>query len=105
MIYLLVICLDFKLSPCSLCIMFFFWVLPRRLRFKCRRFGTLYWFHLPRHLSRKMEPIEGSETSAFKPQTPGQYPKEYIIHILVICLRMLLPTKDHTAWNNRIISE
>jgi hypothetical protein len=27
-----------------------------------------------------MEPIEGSETSAFKPQTPGKYPKENIIH-------------------------
>jgi hypothetical protein len=23
-----------------------------------------------------MEPIEGSETSAFTPQTPGKYPKE-----------------------------
>ena len=30
---------------------------------------------------RKMEPIEGSETtSAFKPQTPGKYPKENILH-------------------------
>jgi hypothetical protein len=28
----------------------------------------------------KMEPIEGSETSAFKPQTPGKYPKENILH-------------------------
>ena len=27
----------------------------------------------------KMEPIEGSETSAFKPQTPGKYPKENIL--------------------------
>jgi hypothetical protein len=27
-----------------------------------------------------MEPIEGSETSAFKPQTPGKYPKENILH-------------------------
>jgi hypothetical protein len=32
------------------------------------------------HLPRKMEPIEGSETSAFKPQTPGKYSKENIIH-------------------------
>jgi len=31
------------------------------------------------HLPRKMEPIEGSETSAFKPQTPGKYPKENIL--------------------------
>jgi len=29
---------------------------------------------------RKMEPIEGSETSAFKPQMPGKYPKENILH-------------------------
>jgi hypothetical protein len=28
----------------------------------------------------KMEPIEGSETSAFKPQTPVKYPKENILH-------------------------
>jgi len=27
-----------------------------------------------------MEPIEGSETSTFKPQTPGKYPKENILH-------------------------
>jgi len=27
-----------------------------------------------------MEPIEGSEMSAFKPQTPGKYPKENILH-------------------------
>jgi hypothetical protein len=28
----------------------------------------------------KMEPIESSETSAFKTQTPGKYPKENILH-------------------------
>jgi len=28
----------------------------------------------------KMELIEGSETSAFKTQTPGKYPKENILH-------------------------
>ena len=28
----------------------------------------------------KMEPIEGSEMSAFKTQTPGKYPKENILH-------------------------
>ena len=27
-----------------------------------------------------MEPIEGSETSAFKTQAPGKYPKENILH-------------------------
>ena len=29
----------------------------------------------------KMEPIVGSETSAFKTKTPGNYPKENILHI------------------------
>jgi hypothetical protein len=29
----------------------------------------------------KMEPTEGSETSAFKIQTPGKYPKEYLPHL------------------------
>ena len=38
--------LDFKLSQCSLCCMFSFGYF-RRLRFKSRRFGTLYRFHLP----------------------------------------------------------
>jgi len=28
----------------------------------------------------KMEPTEGSETSAFKTQMPGKYPKENILH-------------------------
>jgi hypothetical protein len=49
----------------------FFWVFPRRLRFKSRRF----FLRLP----RKMEPIEDSETLAFKPQTPGKHPKENIL--------------------------
>ena len=31
-------------------------------------------------LPMKMEPIEGSETSAIRTQTPGNYPKESIIH-------------------------
>ena len=55
----------------------------------CRRFGTLYQFHLQRldvryevlHIQPlKMELIECSETSAYYNfnQTPGKYPKEYI---------------------------
>ena len=31
------------------------------------------------HLTLKMKPIEGSETSAFRTQTPGNYPKENIL--------------------------
>ena len=33
-----------------------------------------------------MEPIEGSETSAFKTQTPGKYPKENTLHFFLIKL-------------------
>ena len=33
--------LDFKLSPCSECCYYFFWMTPRRLNFICRRFGKL----------------------------------------------------------------
>ena len=33
--------LDFKLSRCCDCLYSFFWVIPRRLNFICRRFGTL----------------------------------------------------------------
>ena len=32
------------------------------------------------HLPMKMEQIECSETSAYKVQTPGNYPKENIIY-------------------------
>jgi hypothetical protein len=53
----------------------FFWVFPRRLIVVCRRFGTLYRFHLQGAGCRvlyiqplKMEPIEGSETSAYNNQ-------------------------------------
>jgi hypothetical protein len=62
----------------------FFWVIPRRLNFISRRFGTLYLFHLRRQegefLPMKMEQIECSETSAYKIQTPGNHPEENIQH-------------------------
>ena len=66
----------------------FFWVIPRRLNFICRRFGTLRLFHLHRQLSvefytylpTKMEETKCSETSAYKIQTPGNYPEESIRH-------------------------
>jgi len=62
----------------------FFWVVPWRLNFICRRFGALCLFHLHRqvgtYLPMKMEQIECSETSAYKIQTPGNYPEENIQH-------------------------
>ena len=33
-------------------------------------------------MGMKMEPIEGSETSAIRTKTPGNYPKENILHII-----------------------
>jgi len=64
----------------------FFWVITRRLNVICRRLGTLCLFHLQRqvgvefytYLLMKMEPTEGSETSAYKIQTPANYPEESI---------------------------
>jgi hypothetical protein len=54
----------------------------RRLFFICRRFGTLYPFHLHRRceVPMKMERIKSSETSAYKKQTPGYHRKENIQH-------------------------
>jgi len=56
----------------------FFWVTPRRLNFICQSFGTHCLFHLHTYLPLKMEQTESSETSAYKIQTPGNYPEESI---------------------------
>jgi len=56
----------------------FFWVIPRRLNFICRRFGTLCSIFIGRYLPMKMEQTECTETSAYKIQTPGCHPKESI---------------------------
>jgi len=69
--YLIQICVKLYFIMCA-----FFWVIPRRLNFICQRFGTLYLFHL--HRSMKMEQTECSEKSAYKIQTPGNYPEESI---------------------------
>jgi len=66
----------------------FFWVIPRRLNFICRRFGKHCLFHLHRlvgdefitYQPMKMEQTECSETSANKIQTPRNYRKENIQH-------------------------
>jgi len=50
-------------------------VIPRRLNFKCRRFGTLCSIFIGRNM--KMEQ-KCSETSAHKIQMPGNHPKERI---------------------------
>jgi hypothetical protein len=66
----------------------FFWVIPWRLNFMYRRFGKLFLYHLHRQIGvefytyppMKMEQTECSETSAYKIQTPGNYPEESIQH-------------------------
>jgi len=60
----------------------FFWVIPRRLEFIRRRFGTLCLFHLHRQvdLPTYEDGTECSDTSAYKLQTPGNYPKEGVQH-------------------------
>jgi len=62
----------------------FYWVIPRRLNFVCRRFETLCLFHLYRWVGTyplmKMEQTECSEALAYKIQTPGNYPEESIQH-------------------------
>jgi len=39
-------------------------------------------------MPRKMEPIEGSETSVFKPQTLGKYPKENTLQFYITLIRV-----------------
>jgi len=61
----------------------FFWVIPRRLNFVCRRFGTLCSIFvggqvLHSYPPMKMEQTECSETLAYKIQKPGNYPEESI---------------------------
>ena len=73
--------LDFETSPVFWMLYAFFWVIPRRLNSICLRFGTHCLFHpviLHTYLPMKMEQTECSETSAYKIQTPGNYPEESI---------------------------
>jgi len=67
--------LDFKHSPCcECCILSFGWI-PRRLNFMCRCFETPCLFHLHSSFKQAIQ-IECSETSAYKIQTPGNYPNK-----------------------------
>ena len=59
-VIIIIIILDFRLSPCFEYCMY--------------SFGYFILYIQP----LKMEPIEGSETSANYNRTPGKYPKEYI---------------------------
>jgi len=59
-----------------------FWVIPRRLNFICRSFGTLSLSSIFLHTysPMKMKQTECFETSAYKIQTSGNYPKGSIQH-------------------------
>ena len=79
----------------------FFWVCPRRQSVICRRFGTMYQFHLQRlevdtvyFQPLKMELIHGSETSEYYRLTLGKYPKE---HIQSCNLFGMIPVVDSTS--------
>ena len=54
----------------------FFWVIPWRLNFICRRFRTLYIINLFAY----EDGTQCSETSAYQIQMPGNYPEENIQH-------------------------
>jgi hypothetical protein len=71
----------------------FFWVIPRRLNFINRRFGTLLLFHLNRqvgmkytYLPMKIEQTLCSDTWVYKIQTPGDYPEQSIQHSIMYFL-------------------
>ena len=68
--------LDFKITPCCECFIFSFGVIPRRLSFTCRRFGTLCSIFIGLVHTTSEDGTECSETSAHKIQTPGNHPKE-----------------------------
>jgi len=51
-----------------------FWMIPRRLNFMCRRFGTLCSIFMDR--TTYEDGAECSEMSAHKTQNPGNHPKE-----------------------------
>jgi len=53
----------------------FFWVIPRRLNFIHRRFGTLCSMFIGGYLPAYEHGTECSETSVYKNQTPGNYPE------------------------------
>jgi hypothetical protein len=59
----------------------FFWLILRRLNFICRRFGTLCPIFIPIPLWRRNR--QCSETSAYKIQTPRNYPEESIEQFLI----------------------
>ena len=65
----------------------FYWLIPRRLNFICRRFETLCSIFIG--WPKKMEQTECSETSAHKIQTPRNNPKEGIKQWLIYSFRYI----------------
>ena len=91
----------------------FFWVFPRRPIVVCRRFGTLYQFHLQGLDVKythplKMEQIECSETSILHTSYPAyedgtdSVPKRryFILHIQPMKME-LIECSETSAYNNQ----
>jgi len=54
----------------------FFWVIPRRLYFMCRRFGTLSYLHSWCNYTTYEDGTDCSKTSKHKSHSPRNNPKE-----------------------------
>jgi len=76
----------------------FFVVVPRRLNFMRRRFGTYCLFHL--YSTPYEDGTVCSETSAHKIQTPGNHPKERMEQIIVYY--WLWPLLDQIPYNKSV---
>ena len=82
-----------------------FWVILRRLNFIFRRFGTLF-FQLHRQVGE--DGTECSETSAYKIQTPGNYPEERIQYArtpsFLLLLLLLLLQALNSVWCLKVMA-
>jgi hypothetical protein len=73
----------------------FFWVIPRRLNFMCRRFGTLCSIFIGGYLSAYEDGTECPETSTYKIQTPQKYTEESVQHYVCSCSLNYLHIRYH----------
>jgi len=77
----------------------FFWVIPRRLEWLMLLLANLFPYHFSflvysTHIYLPVKMEQCSETSAYKLQTPGHYPKESIQYLNAVCLRWINWTHD-----------
>jgi hypothetical protein len=72
---------------------YLFWVIPRRLNFMCRRFGTLYLFHL----HRSCEQEEGNKGKVVLVQFMKAYGRFDVLHLFVTS------ALDKGEWAGRLL--